>query len=390
MRAVLSSPIRPVVTSPVRSLFGIERRNPILALLAKGTDGFWFNARNLYQDQLLTVTDDAGENIGEAFERSKWSGRTTLAQERAFQAELRVGATTGADTGTGVSSDDGTTITLNGPDASNRGRRSYALTGLVVGQTYVVDGTLALTSGGVSKLVGSGVGNNSNFSANQSASGPLSFIFAAAATSRTLTLQSGASGGLGSITGLTIKAAPGNHGVQATSAAQPKLQFDGTKPYEQYDAADDNLLTPFVLAQSGFLLLECQPDSDPASQIMMGAAGATGADRLWVGFATGVAACRKGTAAAISAGGSRVGVRGTVGVRWSATTLDLLVDGVVVATQANVEVVTTTIPLRKGAYNSNGTASTWFGGRIYEAIGEIGYVPTDAEILVSHNAMMAA
>lgn len=197
-------------------------------------------------------------------------------------------------------------------------------------------------------------------------------------------------GGTG--TGITVdnisaKEILGSHGLQATTSFQPKWQTGGSA---KYDGADDNHLTAKIAGSTGFIMARCKPTSGAALQVLVGAVGSGGTDRIYLGVdASNQAARRIGNGATLSGSVSIAGVDGIIGVRWNGTTVNLLVNSVVVATQAQTGAPTTTTPLRIGAYNNNGTAANFFTGDVWDVI-EADKALTDSAALAIHNQLMAA
>lgn len=279
--------------------------DPIQAVFADGTDGFYFDfskTDRLFQEVTgITPADGAGENIGLALDCHSWGGRT-YAQELAQQPELvsngdfATGDLTGwtdGDSGTGDSTYVAGAMRLVGTDGSNRGMRGQGITDLTIGRTYAVSWTGATASG----LATLGVGDvnvpnisNARFAALVAAGG--SGVFVATATTHYLKIITASGGGDVTVDNLSVKLVPGNHGLQATAAAQPKWQTGGLA---RFDGSDDNLLTTLVPGTAMTLLFKgVIPAASASLKVFLGAQeSSTGRCHLYMNT-SGNLACAAG------------------------------------------------------------------------------------------------
>src|SRR5690606_33479768 len=107
-----------------------------------------------------------------------------------------------ASVGTGTSSDVDGVITISGDDASNRGRRSVLVSGLIIGQSYEVNFNVTAFSGGALGFdVGASTNATGSFtdSANTTSTRSFRGFYVATATSRYFTFFTGASGATATI-----------------------------------------------------------------------------------------------------------------------------------------------------------------------------------------------
>ena len=158
---------------------------------------------------------------------------------------------------------------------------------------------------------------------------------------------------------------PGNHGLQATTAAQPKWQTGGLA---RFDGSDDNLLTTLNPAASFSMMFKGKITS--ASKVVMGSRSTTDT-RVLIG--TDAAGLLAGGVGADSTptikGGSDI--RATIGVGalvFDASTVTLYWNGSPVYSGAINGSPNTTIPLRLGAFNDNGTGGSFADADTYHAL----------------------
>jgi len=365
----------------------------ILAAFADGTDGLYFDFSKT--DQLFqtvnggAAADGAGENIALALEGHAWAART-YAQQMAQQAELVANGTFDSNT-TGWSQagpgsfawDPSGAIACS--DVAGGDCNAQTPFTSVVGRRYRFAWKVRASNGGYLTRIRNSTDYQSAFTV--AITGDFEAVFAASTTTNTVNLLAADTNTTTVFDDISVKEIVGSHGSQATTAAQPKYQ---TGDVARFDGSDDNLLTTKIAAATGYIMARSMPTSGAALQVLVGAVGASGTDRIYLGVdASNQAVCRIGNGAALAGAVSIAGVDGTIGVRWNGTTVDLLVNGVVVATQAQVGLPTTTRPLRVGAYNSNGTAANFFTGDVWDVI-EADKALTDAAALSIHNQLMAA
>lgn len=158
-------------------------------------------------------------------------------------------------------------------------------------------------------------------------------------------------------------------GYQATGTAQPKRQADGAK----FDGGDDNLLTQFK-ARSGSNFLAARvsvPATLGAEQVIAGLSG-SGTDRLQLAIDTSGRVCAGVGSNSVTTHVGTTDLRGrevTVGVSVDGTTVKLFADAAEEYTGAQAGAPSTTVPLRLGANNNNGTASSFWAGAIKRLAG---------------------
>lgn len=335
---------------------GVLALPPDLTIFADGTDGFHFDfskADQLFQDTIGTIpADDAGESVGLALEAHAWAGKP-VAQVKAAAPELRPsGAGTDNDTGTGASTDDGTTITLTGVDGSNRAKRGWSLTGLVVGSRYEVSFDITSISGagsvGLSVVANSGA---TNLDVSGSAPGSYRYIYTATTTTRLLLLQTSASGATASVpnASVSIKLLPGNHASQATAAAQPKYQTGGLA---RFDGSDDVLLTGLLAGAAMTLMFKGKMTS--GSKAFMGCEAGSSACSFILNASGRLSAAIGSGGTVFSSSPDLRGVLGVGALTFDGTTVQMYWNSSQVYSGAQSGAPTTSVPMVIGARPSGG------------------------------------
>lgn len=359
----------------------------LAAYMAAQVDGLWMDltkSDRFFQDvSLTTLGDDAGEAIGYALDGRKWNGLTYTGL-LAVQPEFVVNGNFDTDlTGwfsvnTGGAASGQATLSL----ATNRIRATatgaslsrYAtqrLTGITVGDSLLLTGlynkqTQASCSAQLRTAISSGtaITSLSNFSA-----GDVSFSYlsdATAASAYNLNLVGGADTSTlySDFDSLSVKAVPGQHGRQTTAGQRPLRQTAGAK----FDGTDDNWLTTY-LASAGANFIYARttvPATLAATQIIAGTADA-GGNRYAIGInASGQACAGLGSDSTTTIVGTS-DLRGTeadIALTCSDSTVRLIVNGVVEYEAAQNGAPNTTVPLRIGALNSNGTAAQFYAGYV--------------------------
>lgn len=387
--------------------------NILTSIFADGTDGFLFDFsktdRTWQAVDNAVPADDPAELIGLAFEGSKWAGRSLSAELAALTNKITNGDNEASLFSNALGGPGATSGTLaQSADFAYGGTKSakflcntassvahYVSGGAVPSNTALyIRGKVYVPTGSLTTFKAIDTNDGSwipSLTSSKDQWVPFVAVRAAKATGWNLAFGNNDSQSINGqafyIDDLAIYAVPGNHGQQATSAARPSRQAGGIA---RFDGVDDNLLTTKIAASTGFIMARCRPTSGAAVQILTGAVGAGGTDRIYLGVdASNQASCRIGSGAALSGAVSLAGVDGTIGVRWNGTTVDLLVNGVVVATQSQSGAPTTTTPLRIGAHNSNGTAANFFTGDVWGVI-EADKALTDVNAVAIHNKLMAA
>lgn len=407
--------LRPPMLSPMRApLNPIKGGGGIItSIFADGTDGFYFDGsktdRTWQVYNAAIAADDPGEVIGLAYESSKWNGRSLDAELAALTNKITNGDNESALLTSAYGSVGGTSGTISqSADFAYGGTYSakylcntaasaahYFNVGLIPANTAIyIRGKVYVPTGSITTFKAVDINDGSWIpSLTTTKDQWVSFVAVRAANATAWNLSFGENNAQ-SINGqafyideLEIYAVPGNHGVQTTSAARPIRQTGGLS---RFDGVDDNWLTTKIAGSTGFIMARCKPTSGAATQILAGAVGAGGTDRIYLGVdASNQAVCRIGNGAALAGSVSIAGVDGTIGVRWNGTTVDLLVNGVVVNTQSQTGAPTTTIALRIGGYNNNGTAANFFTGDVWDVI-EADKALTDGAALAIHAQLMAA
>lgn len=250
----------------------------------------------------------------------------------------------------------------------------------VVGRTYRLSYTvLNYSAGGVS--IGIGGVNGIVRTANGSYVEFITAISTAVANISRRTTDF-----TGDVDNILVEEIAGNHANQATTNSRGTLRQVGDRFVWRGDGTDDNLLTTLVPAASMTMIVACKFDA--ASDFVIGSR-ATSTTRCQIQtsaagiLAGGVGAHDSTTILDVAAEDIRT-VPGVAALRFDGTTVSLFwkpMSGVIrLAYQgAQSGVPNTTIPLRLGADNNNGTAAGPLNGDIYAALA-IPAAISDAEI----------
>lgn len=328
----------------------------ITSIFADGTDGFYFDfskTDRLFQKLTGTPADDAGENIYLGLESHGWAGRT-YAQQVASAANLVTNGT--FDSGTGWTAEAGWSIGSGIATCSSGTTNLYQSGILTTGSFYLVTIDItAYTSGAIAVIGGAAIAGL----------GSKSVIIKAA--SANLVLNSGSF--VGSIDNVSAKLIPGNHGLQATTSAQPKWQTGGLA---RFDGSDDNLLTTLAPASSFTLLVKPKVAISGSARVFLGCDAGAGTGRMFIaqtaaGLISGGVGLQSTT---IIYGGSDVqGATGVAALTCDGSTVRLYWNGSEIYSGAQSGAPTTSIPVAVGCNNSNGTPSTFSNADIYYALG---------------------
>lgn len=348
------------------------------AYLASLTAAAYYDSTKLdrlFQENTgITLADDVGESVGLWLDQATWGGKT-LAQLIAAQPEKWSNPTPTISnvSGTVGAYNSGTrTMTNTGATVSGYPRFFFDL-GLAVGKTYFVTGRLDgdRAKAGMVRLADSGSANN--IAVPNASTGLFSgYATAAAAVGgkvgiEFLTFLTSADTGL-TIAQLSVKEVPGFHGVQATGSLKGTRQSAGVK----YDGSDDNHLTTY-LAASGKNFIQVKatiPATVSALQVLAGASG-SGANRVYLGIDTSGRACAgvgSDTTSTIVGTSDLRNTEATIALTFDGTTVRLIVNGVIEYEAAQNSTPTTTIPLRIGGLNNNGSAGSYTGAAIKKLI----------------------
>jgi hypothetical protein len=178
-------------------------------------------------------------------------------------------------------------------------------------------------------------------------------------------------------TAITAKLLPGNHATQSTTGLTSRYQVS---PFgSEYDGNDDFSATPFNPTLAGTIAVRMR--SDTASRVAFGSQSASNG-RCYIGLASdgSLAGGIGEQATSVIKGSTDIRDAWTTGIlTWDGTTVTLYQDGVSVYSAAQVGAVNTTIAMREGALNNNGTAAAFHKGRIAQSI-VLDRVMTAAEI----------
>jgi hypothetical protein len=349
-------------------------------LFGANDNGFLFNfskTDRLLQDIAGTTAVAVDTDpIALPLDGHSWGGKT-LPQFAAGQPNIAP-AFVPAGTGWSVTNSDATHKVIFGSGSaqfqvsSSSPLTILGATVLTSGKTYQLSGQITAAAGGQIKfdVVGASI-------TLPATTGPFSYIFTA--NSSVLGFyRSGA--GVTDITlgNLTLKEIPGNHGLQATASARP---FWKTPNFARLDGVDDNWLTTLNPGGDMTLAVKMKAANVGANRVAIGSASAAANSNLDLGISSGgvLRGSGGGTQLTSTAGISGVVCVGVLVVS-GGSALTLYLNGAPAATGNTVGAVNTTVPLRIGAYNSNGTAIVPISADIYNVLA-INRALTPAEVI---------
>lgn len=338
--------------------------NPVDYVFSDGTDGFYFDfskTDRLFQNLRNTPADDAGENIYLALDSSKWGGRAFGVYLASRTEEADIGAQSPSNA-TGSQNAGGWDITATGDFAGVL----QTISG-VAGETFVVDFEWSGNNEARQLFV---VGGGVNVSANSTAASGSARLFVIA-TSSVISVKVFLNGSIAGDTIFikinSIKRVEKNHGLQATTSAQPKWQTGGLA---RFDGSDDCLVTPLTLgATANTFMAKVTVGAGAAARGIM---GFVTADRFNLSIGTGgVLQLGYGTNGAIVTGSTDI--RGTTGVATAthdASNVYLYWNGSLIGSAALAGVHSTSVAVPFGCYRngSTGVISGFFPGDFYHAL----------------------
>jgi len=225
--------------SGIRSPFGRRGGFSPALLFAGGEPGVWYDPSDLstlFQDSAgTTPVTAAGQTVALMLDKSKG---LTLGPELVTNG--------GFDTDTDWPKGTGWTISggsLNASVASGfTDARSSDTSITLAGRTYQLTFDLTVVSGGVRVFLG-----GFTHPTTITTSGTKTLVLVATSASYVAFVAYGSGGAFtGSIDNVSVKLLPGNHATQATAAARPTYQTDGTLHWLSFDGVDDFLVTPTI------------------------------------------------------------------------------------------------------------------------------------------------
>ena len=174
---------------------------------------------------------------------------------------------------------------------------------------------------------------------------------------------------IGRINDLRAGAGSPHNGLQSTDPRRPALQATGAK----FDGLDDNWPTDYTAgAGENFIVsLVTVPATLSGTQFIAGATGASLANAFLLGItSTGKVGVGVGSKLPATQEGTS-DIRGqtvVVGMSFDGSTVKVFVDDSEEFFGAQSGTPTTSIPLRVGAFNNNGTAGNFFAGSIDKSV----------------------
>ena len=156
--------------------------------------------------------------------------------------------------------------------------------------------------------------------------------------------------------------------TQSTTSFKPKYQSTGLA----FDGTDDNLLTNYTAGSgANFLIAKVVVPASLSGTRVVAGGRATTDTRSYIGFdAAGLFGAGVGSQsnAVVKGSTDRRGQTVIVGVTQNGSTVRLFEVGAVTYEASQVGSVSTAAPYRIGAWNDNGTASTFWPGQIQHVL----------------------
>jgi hypothetical protein len=344
--------------------------------MASQVDGLWFDLSEtdrFFQGNAADVlADSVGEAIGVAMSQRAWNG-DTLAEVLAAATELVSNGdfasltTWEAKVGTLTLASGKARLAHSGSGRATK--TSVAGVAVTLGHFYQIQGDLSgiTATGAFLRLTTNADAFTDPLVATAASAADrkdTGFFVSTAATVWPALILSAV--GQADFDNISIKRIPGKPGIQTNTSFKPLRQAAGAK----FDGLDDNWLTNYVAAAAENFL-GCRttvPASLSAAQVILGASGA-GANRCFLGIDTSGRACAgvgsDSTTTIVGTSDLR-GTEAEVFLTFDGSTVRLIVNGAVEYQAAQNSTPTTTVPLRIGANNSNGTAASFYAGTVEE------------------------
>ena len=354
--------------------------------------GFYYDFsktdRTFQESTGQTIADDDAEVVGLALEESQWAGKTlaqllsslpnqiTNADNEAALMTAAYGAVSTTRGAVAQSSDRGFSGTMSAKftaDATTGAHYILIAAGAVPGnKTLFIRAKVYVPTGSISaaRMIDSGDGSwvTANLT-TKDAWVTLNGIRGQKGSAWALGLGNNASETISGqtfyIDDLEIYEIPGNHGLQATGAARPTRKTGG---FLRFDGSDDNLLTTLNPSLALTMAFKGVPVTNNAC-VMGGQPGTSNRCGLFINSAGQIGAGVGTQSSATILGGSDV--RNTLGVgavAFDGATVRLYWNGVEIYNDAQAGAPSTTIPIRLGCLNNNGTAGTFSQVDKYKAL----------------------
>lgn len=307
-------------------------------------------------------------------------------QGAAIGAELLLNGGFSADTdwvdidqGTGTSVIAGGVLTLTGTDAANRGRRSQAIT-CVVGRWY----KFSLTADNTLGVLIAGASQGSETFAVATVAGLSTLYFQASGTTMHVGVRKASSAGTAVVDNASCVEVAGQHLSQATAASRGTLRQVGSRYVWRGDGIAHNLLGSLTPTAAMTMLVAVEFNA--VSDCVVGANDGSSNRAAIVTHTDGRLGGRVGahTETQIIGGADVRDIPGVAALRFTGALVSLFwkpFSGAIAKIYESAQSGSppTTIPVRLGALNGNGTASTFLDGDIYGAF-LIRAALSDAEI----------
>jgi hypothetical protein len=364
--AELSTISNAEIGSSVRTKLNALRENLIVpSLFADGTDGFYFDfskTDRLFQDNLGTLANAGGSSIFLGLESHAWAGKTLaeylVASTPALVEPFDSSAPWTLQADLAIS---GGKLTCTAAGGTRGGYRPVSLTPGLYRVTFDVDSI----SGNVAvEICNDANGTNGTGVFAQVTTGTKTqYIQVTNQTGVRFRFQVGTTAQVDS---LRIDRIADNHGVQATTAAQPKWQTGGLA---RFDGSDDCLPTPLVPGSAMTLMAKCA-FSVNNSKIIMGCQDASSGrcQLIFSSLQSLSAGVGSQDSATIFASTDISNSTHVVALTFNGSTVKLYVDGVEEYSGAQSGSPSASVPITVGARNVAGTNGGFFDKDIYHAL----------------------
>lgn len=276
-------------------------------LFGNGEDGFLFyppsDLTRLFTASVGPTNVAANDDpAGLWLDNHGWSGQT-YAQLMAAQPELvsngtfdtdTTGWTTLGDESLSVSSGRlRVTLGVDGLGGASGSGAYQALSGLTVGATYRLVcanryiGTNGAVGVRVSTTAGGGTALATHYGFANASNETLFFV----ATATTLYLQVyggyGTTGTYVEADGISVKAVPGRHALNATGTQRPLYKTNAPYPYLTFDGTDDRLVGPYIPNSAGGMAVAFRDNGVSATRYALAGGTSTGNKRCRIGKTSG-------------------------------------------------------------------------------------------------------
>lgn len=343
--------------------------------------------RHFVAAQGPTLASNNGDLIGLAMDSASWA-RRTLEQQIAQASDLLGGAGS-FSSATGWLVDGSTGVSGGKLNLTNSGFATYSGASLVQNAWYRCTFTIESLTLGSASGISMRPGNNPGavYTTPGTYTDYIQFTGTTGAVDISIVSRGGFPVGAAVIDNFTVVPVTGFHGIQGTGSLKPARQTTGAK----FDGSDDNLLTAYLAGSSNNFLagLLTIPATIASTQVIAGLQDATPSGLSLSVSTNGLIGGRVGTSSLTGSGTSdQRGNRVPVAITGDGSSWRLFV-GTAQENQGSASGMSTSVALRLGSLNNNGSASAFFGGSIERFIAGRDYLDLSRWLQI-RSALLAA